>query len=111
MKCQNCGKENFRETNLFETCILEGYQKEFFQAYACVHCGRVEIYMLDSEEVINRRIAKEKAAEEKKRKEAEERMKAEEERNKRIEELKRVLSDENSTIKECRQAESELKRF
>ena len=109
MKCPNCGKQNFKEAKLLETCIVEGYQEELFQAYACLHCGRVEIYMLESEEVINRKIAKEKETEEKKLKEEARRKAAEEERNKRIEELKGVLTDENSTIKEARQAESELK--
>ena len=45
MKCPNCGKTDFRQARLFDTCILEGYQKELFQAYACINCGRVEMYM------------------------------------------------------------------
>ena len=115
MKCPNCGNQDFNETELFDflECDLGmgGYPKKLFQAYSCTCCGRVELYVLDSEEVIKRKIAKEKAAEEKKRKEEEERKKAQEERNKRIEELMSILSNENSTLKQAREAEAELKRF
>ncbi len=105
MRCPNCGKTNFRRAKLFDTCILEGYQKELFQAYACINCGRVEIYM--PEDWGAKILAIEKATEDK-RKQEEDRQKEEKQLRERMVELEMFLQDENHTLKELKDAQREL---
>ena len=105
MKCPNCGKSEFRKAKLFDTCILDGYQKELFQSYACINCGRVEIYMPKDWGV--KTLAAEKAAEEK-RKQEEERKNEEKRLRDRMAELESFLKDENNTLKELKEAQKEL---
>lgn len=105
MKCPNCGKTEFRKARLFDTCILEGYQKELFQAFACINCGRVEIYM--PTDWGTKTLAAEKEAEEKRI--CEEKRKNEEKcLRERMMELEAYLQDENHTLKELKEAQKEL---
>ncbi len=107
MKCTNCGKTNFRKAKLFDTCILfdAGYQKELFQAYACINCGKVEIYM--PKDWGEKTLAAEKE-EDQIRKQEEECKKYENRLCEKIEELKEFLKDENHTLKELKEAQKEL---
>ena len=107
MKCPNCGKTEFRKAKLFDTCILRdaGYQHELFQSFACVNCGRVEIYMLEGWGL--KVLAAEKEAEDT-RKQEEERKHEEKRLQSKIVELKEILNDENRTLKEFKEAQKEL---
>ncbi len=105
MKCPNCGKTDFRQARLFDTCILEGYQKELFQAYACINCGRVEMYM--PKDWGAKVLASEKEAEAK-RKQEETRLNEEKRLRERMAELESFLQDENHTLKELKEAQKEL---
>ena len=105
MKCPNCGKTDFRPARLFDTCILEGYQKELFQAYACINCGRVEMYM--PKDWGAKVLASEKEAEAK-RKQEEARLNEEKRLRERMVELESFLQDENHTLKELKEAQKEL---
>ena len=105
MKCPNCGKTDFRAARLFDTCILEGYQKELFQAYACINCGRIEMYM--PKDWGAKVLASEKEAEEKRKRE-EARLNEEKRLRERMTELEKFLQDENHTLKELKEAQKEL---
>lgn len=105
MKCPNCGKTDFRAANLFDTCILEGYQKELFQAYACINCGRIEMYM--PKDWGAKILAAEKEAEEKRKRE-EARLSEEKRLREQITELEKFIQDETHSVKEWRDAQKEL---
>lgn len=105
MKCPNCGKSEFRKAKLFDTCILEGYQTELYQAYACINCGRIEMYM--PEDWGTKILAAEREAEEK-RKRAEEQKREEQRLRDRMAELEAILQNENYTLKELKEAQREL---
>ena len=105
MKCPNCGKTEFRPVKLFETCILEGYQRELYQAYGCINCGRVEIYMPNG---WGATVLAAEDAEVLKKKKEEERKIEEKRLHDRMAELEAFLQDENHTLKELKTAQKEL---
>ena len=106
IKCQNCGGTCFKPTSLGIICATEG--KFTVNAYACQNCGHIELFepSLDS---YAKHLRKE--AENKRQQEALERQKKEEERKARIDELIKITKDENSTVKQVREANEELDRL
>ena len=106
IKCQNCGSTNFKTTSLGWILATEG--NFTVNAYACQDCGHIELFepSLDSYAKYLR-----EEAEKKRQKEALERKKKEEERKTRIDELIKITKDENSTVKQVREANEELDRL
>ena len=106
IKCQNCGKTDFKQTTIGRIIATEGHFT--VNAYACQNCGHIDLFepSLDS----YAKYLRDK--EEKKRKqEALKQQKKEEERKARIAELKKIIEDENSTVKQVREANAELQRL
>ena len=87
-------------------CATEG--KFHVNAYACQNCGHIELFepSLDS---YAKHLREE--ADKKRQKETLERQKKEEERKARIDELIKITKDENSTVKQVREANEELDRL
>ncbi len=106
IKCQNCGGVDFQPTTIGTICATEG--RFHVNAYACQNCGHIELFepSLDS---YAKHLRKE--AENKRQQEALERQKKEEERQARIDELIKITKDENSTVKQVREANEELDRL
>ena len=106
IKCQNCGGTNFSPTKLGWILSTEG---EFtVNAYACQSCGHIELFEPSSDSYA-KHLREE--AEKKHQQEALERQKKEEERKARIDELIKITKDENSTVKQVREANEELDRL
>lgn len=105
MRCPNCGKTEFELMGIIDDQCTEGYVRQLVEAYTCLNCGRIELYM--PQELINKRIEqKRKQAEQK---QAEENRKREEVRLRtRMQELELFLQDENHTLKELKEAQKEL---
>ena len=60
MKCLNCGKTEFEEMPLYDIYCTEGGAVQLVDAYVCLNCGRVELYM--PKELIEKKLkAKENA--------------------------------------------------
>ena len=105
MKCPNCGKTVFEQMPLYRIYCTEGGAQQLVDAYVCMNCGRVELFM--PQELINKKIEQKRVAEE--RRQAEEKRKREEERlRNRMQELEQCLQDDNRTLKELREAQREL---
>ena len=105
MKCPNCGGTEFRKANLFEAVCCEGYLKSNVESYGCIKCGRVELYMPDNwaKDIL---LAEKKKEEEKKA--VEEKQALIDSLNKKISELEFIAFDDNSTLKQAREAKSEI---
>ena len=106
IKCQNCGGAKFAPTKLGWILATEG--KFTVNAYACQYCGHIELFE-PSLDLYAEHLREE--AEKKRQKEALERQKKEEERKARIDELIKITKDENSTVKQVREANEELDRL
>ena len=105
MKCQNCGKTDFEQMALYEIYCTEGGARQLVNAFVCMNCGKVELFM--PQDLINKRIEQKRIAEE--RQQAEENRKREDERLRhRMQELEKFLQDENHTLKELKEAQREL---
>lgn len=104
--CQICGGVDFQPTTIGTICATEG--SFHVNAYACQHCGHIELFepSLDSYAKYLR-----EESEKKRQQEALERQKKEAERKARIDELIRITKDENSTVKQVREANKELDRL
>ena len=104
--CQICGGTDFQPTTIGTICSTEG--SFHVNAYACQNCGHIELFepSLDS---YARHLREEDAK--KRQQEALERQKTEEKRQARINELIRITEDENSTVKQVREANEELDRL
>ena len=106
IKCQNCGNTNFKPTELGWILATEG--QFTVNAYACQNCGHIELF----EPSLDLYAKQLRMEEDKKRQQEEvERKKAEEARKARINELLKITKDENSTIKQVREANEELDRL
>ena len=104
--CQICGGTDFQPTTIGTIYSTEG--SFHVNAYACQNCGHIELFepSLDS----YARYLREEAAK-KRQQEALERQKREEKRRARINELIQITKDENSTVKQVREANEELDRL
>lgn len=104
--CQICGGVDFQPTTIGAICSTEG--SFHVNAYACQNCGHIELFepSLDS----YAKHLHEEAAK-KRQQEALERLKREEKRRARINELLQITKDENSTVKQVREANEELDRL
>lgn len=106
IKCSNCGSTDFVPTVMGQILATEGSFN--VNAYACLKCGHIELF--DPEmDLFARQIREEQA--ERRRKEKLEQQKKEEIRKKRIEELKDIINNEDSTIRQVKAAEQELKKL
>lgn len=106
IRCQNCGGEDFEPTTLGEIVATEGHFS--VNAYACQNCGHIELFE-PSLDLYSKHL-REKANEERKQQELQkERLK--EAREARIAELIEITKDENSTLRQVREAKEELKRL
>ncbi len=107
MKCPNCGKEEFEEMSLIYSDVLatHGSVKQLVESYACMNCGRVELYV--PKKWIDNRLEEQRVAAEKRQAEA----KAQEERAlllARLDTLEVILKDETRTLKELKEAYGEF---
>lgn len=107
MKCPNCGNTEFEKMSIIDSdiCATEGRVWQIVDAWVCVNCGRVELYMpkknIDERLEENRIEAEHQKAVEI-RKQAENRLRI------RMQELTEILKDENRTIKELKEVQQEL---
>lgn len=106
IKCSNCGGNSFKPTTIGEILATEGYFT--INAYACRHCGHIELFdpTLD---MYAKQLQEERELQRKK--EELERKKAAEEIQQRIRELENIINNENSTIKQVKEAKIELKEL
>ena len=106
IKCQNCGGVNFKPTQIGYILATEGHFT--VNAYACQICGHIELF----EPSLDTYALHLKAEAEKKKQQGEiEKQKQAEERRLRIDELIKITKDENSTVKQVREANEELDRL
>lgn len=106
IKCQNCGGTNFKPTSIGTILATEG---EFsVNAYACQRCGHIELFepRLD---MVAKQICEERKAQ---RQQAElERKKVEEIRQQKIKKLNEIINNEDSTVRQVKEAKKELERI
>lgn len=107
MKCVNCGGTEFFETKILNDQVLktEGYVEQTVQAFACLKCGRVQLYVPQKtiDEYLTRE--QEKKAKEIEMHELEQAITAAVER---IRALEAVIEDEEQTVKTVNEAKAEL---
>ena len=109
IKCLNCGKTEFKPTVIGDVSSIEGCCfRSTINAYACQNCGHIELFE-PSLDLYAKHLREE--AEKKRQQEALERQKKVEERKARIDELIKITKDENSTVKQVREANEELDRL
>ena len=106
IKCQYCGSTCFKPTRLGVICATEGGFT--VNAYACQDCGHIELFdpLLDAYAEHLR-----DEAEKIRQQEALEQQKKEDARKARIAELLKITKNENSTVKQVREATEELNRL
>ena len=110
MKCPNCGGTEFRkidklfELHCWDCCVS---MENHVEAYGCINCGRVELYMPDNwaKDIL---LAEKKKEEEKKA--VEEKQALIDNLNEKISELEFIAFDDNSTLKQAREAKSEIEK-
>lgn len=103
IKCSNCGGTDFKRTTIGTILATEGHFH--VNAYACEACGHIELFAPESDryaEELRKQEALRRAEEEQKRKQEAEA------KQKRKEELLKIINDENSTVKQVREAQKEL---
>lgn len=105
MKCPNCGKTNFESMKIIDDQCTEGHVYQLVEAYTCINCGRIELYM-PQEYIAKLLMRKQEEIERQKIEESrkQERTKLEN----RMRELEIILQDENRTMKELKEAQKEL---
>ena len=106
IKCQNCGGVDFQPTTIGTICATEG--GFHVNAYACQNCGHIELFEPHLDQYA--RHLKNEAHRKKQHDEWEKHFQ-EEARKTRIEELIAITKDENSTVKQVREANEELDRL
>ena len=106
IKCSNCGGNDFKPTTIGTILATEG--RFTINAYACQCCGHVELFdpnldlyakQLQAERELQRKkeeLAKKKAAEELQR---------------RISELESIINNEDSTIRQVKEAKIQLEKL
>lgn len=106
IKCSNCESKDFERTQIGIILATEGHF--YVNAYACTKCGHVELFepnhdafadYLREQEALRKKALKEEYE------------KKETERLKKIEELKVIINDENSTVKQVREAKEKLNKL
>lgn len=103
IKCSNCGGTDFKRTTIGTILATEG--RFHVNAYACEACGHIELFAPESD-----RYAEELRRQEaiRREEEAQRRKQEEETKQKRREELLKIINDENSTVKQVKEAQEEL---
>ena len=102
-KCSNCGKADFEKTTIGEILRTEGYFS--VNAYACTNCGHIELFDPDydafAEYLREQEELKKKALQEERDRKAAE-------KQQKIKKLEAIVNDENSTVKQVREAQKQL---
>lgn len=102
-KCSNCNKTDFEKTQL--GCIVRTEGEFSVNAYACTNCGHIEVFepkydrfaeFLRQQAEIERNAKIERARKE------------EEKRQQEMQKLQGIIDNENSTIKQVREAQEKL---
>ena len=103
MKCPSCGGTKFVPYGL--AIGIAGEYEEQVDAFACMGCGRIEIYA--RENILDRKVDQIREAQ-----------RIQEERNeidaeialkeKELEELKKIIGDEDQTVKNVREAKEKM---
>ena len=106
INCSNCGSTNFTHTSIGEILATEGHFN--VNAYACLKCGHIELFSpaLDA----YAKQEREKLAQ-KKQLEEQERKRKEEEWNNRVKELNDIINNEDSTVRQVKEAKAELEKI
>ena len=103
IKCSNCGGTKFERTTIGTILATEGCFH--VNAYACEKCGHIELFVPESDsyaEELRRQEAIRRAEEAQRRKQEEEA------KQKYREELLKIINDENSTVKQVKEAQEAL---
>ena len=109
IKCLNCGKTEFEPTVIGDVSSIDGCCfRSTINAYACQNCGHIELFEPHLDQYA--RHLKNEAHRKKQHDEWEKHFQ-EEARKTRIEELIAITKDENSTVKQVREANEELDRL
>ena len=105
-RCANCGGTDFEKTRIGEILATEG--EIWVHSYVCTRCGHIELFDPDYDafaDYLN------KLAEQEKQAKIVKRQKKEEERQKEMKRLEVIISDENSTVKQVREAQEKLNKL
>ena len=106
IKCSNCGAANFKSTSIGWICATEG---EFnVNAYACQDCGHIELFAPELD-LYAKHLREEREIQ--RQKEELECKKKEEARQLRIKKLNEIINNENSTIKQVKEAKKKLDKL
>lgn len=105
-KCSNCGKTDFENTQLGIILATEGHF--LVNSYACTNCGHIEIFKPEYDAFAEQLRCEQ---EERKQIELQERQQKEAKRQEKIQRLQAIINDENSTVKQVRLAQEQLKKL
>ena len=102
-KCSNCGNTDFEPTEIGSINAMEGCF--YVNSYVCTNCGHIELFDPEYD-----RFAEFLSTQEQIRKEEEREKKAklELEKKQEILKLEEITQNENSTIKQVREAQEKL---
>ena len=102
-RCSNCGGIDFEKTEIGCINVMEGYF--CVNSYVCTNCGHIELFNPEYDS-----FAKylHKKAQERKKEEQERKAKLMLERKQEINRLEEIIQNENSTIKQVKEAQKKL---
>lgn len=106
IKCQNCGATDFKPTTLGQILATEGHFS--VHAYACQNCGHIELFE-PALDLYAKQLSAEKA-QQRKREELE-RKQFEAAKQQRIKELNEIINNEDSTVRQVKEAKKELEQI
>ena len=105
-RCANCGGTDFEITKIGDILATEG--AIWVHSYVCTKCGHIELFDPDFDAFAD--YLNELAEQERQAKIAE-RQKKEEERKQEMKRLEAIINDENSTVKQVREAQEKLNKL
>lgn len=105
MECSQCGSNQFQEVPILNN---EGAKLVGVQSFACLKCGHIETYLIETKLEAIKQGRINKAIIEKKEKEYTLRK---EQLTQEAENLQKVINDENSTVKHVNEAKKKLEEI
>ena len=108
--CYYCGANEFKRIQILEASILatEGEVHQTVHSYSCKNCGRITLVDPKRDYIWQKKLEVKRRAEGILQ---QENLLAEEKRQQNIQRLRKIIEDENSTIKQVKEAQQELKNL